>query len=342
MKILVIKPSSLGDVIHSMPFLKALKDLYPDAQIDWVISQSFQAILEGHPLINRLILFNKDAWRKKAYWRRTLAEIPAFYLDIRAERYDLTIDLQGLLRSGLITFFAWSPKKIGFDVAREGSKFFYHQRVKTNHLTHAVDRYLEVVRALALPNVDLKWDRQKLQFPLPIQPEAAQRMAEKLQGVKDYVVVAPSARWETKRWDPEFFGNVIAALQATSVIVGSPSDQPIAREVLIASQNKGIDFTGKTDLKELVALIAQAKALLSNDSGPIHIAAALKVPVVALFGPTDPYKTGPYGWDFPHSASHAVMADVSCRACLKRKCPTVECHSAIERDQVIEILRRYL
>ena len=114
MKILVIKPSSLGDVIHALPFLHAIKKSFPDALVDWVISKNLKGILEENPLINELIIFNKDAWKNIKSLPRTVAEISALKKTLKSKRYDMAVDLQGLLRSGLIGFFTPATKKVGF------------------------------------------------------------------------------------------------------------------------------------------------------------------------------------------------------------------------------------
>jgi len=332
MKILVIKPSSLGDVIHSMAFLKALKNLYPNSTVSWVISRNLSGLLDGHPLIDELIMFDKDKWQKLKNLPQSVQEILPFTRLIRKEFYDIVIDLQGLLRSGFITFCARGSVKAGFDTAREGSRYFYTHRVHTDGIGHAVDRYLEVVSYLAR-HIEGQGEtafKQPLLFPLPVDKEAA------------YAVIAFSARWLTKIWPPEHFAEVIARLPIEPVLIGGASDKPLAEIILNNSRRRGIDYTGKTSLKELVALIAGAQVVISNDTGPVHIAAALQVPLVAIYGPTSAEKTGPYGWNFPHSQCTVLRASLECSPCFKRKCSDILCLKSISPQSVLEAVKVYL
>ena len=158
---------------------------------------------------------------------------------------------------------------------------------------------------------------------------------------KEYIVIVPSARWETKRWSPENFGTLISKLSVPCIVTGSRADEQIVKEVMRFSNGKGTNFCGKTDLKELTALIAGAKAVVSNDSGPMHIAAALGVPVIALFGPTDPYKTGPYGWQEKKNL-RVIRALISCSPCFKKKCKDLLCMDGISVGTVLKELEEYI
>jgi heptosyltransferase-1 len=227
----------LGDVIHSMPFLDVLKVIYPESRISWVISKNLKAILEGHQLIDELILFDKDRWQDMGNFWHTLAEVPQFIRQLKRQYFDMVIDLQGLLRSGLITHFARSAVKIGLDSAREGSRYFYHKRIKTDDKAHAVDRYLSVVFHLAeqLYMSDSVVSRP-VQFPLPVDSDAALKVEKILPGQKKYLLVAPSTRWDTKTWPSAFFATVISHLNVETIIIGSAADKEIADKVGALSQ----------------------------------------------------------------------------------------------------------
>jgi heptosyltransferase-1 len=159
-KTLIVKPSSLGDIVHSLPFLNALKKCFPEAEIDWVIAQGFEGILEGHPMIRRLWVIKKDAWKKIRNVRDTIQEIKLLFRELKREKYDLVIDLQGLLRSGIITSATASPVRIGFKEAREGSRVFYTHTVEGGKNIHAVDRYLNIIQYLGC-------DISDISFPFP-------------------------------------------------------------------------------------------------------------------------------------------------------------------------------
>ncbi len=334
MKILVIKPSSLGDIIHSLPFLKALRNTFPDAQIDWVISKNLAGVLEGHPLINNLIIFDKDSWKSIRNLPKTTKEARMLIKALRSKKYDMVIDLQGLLRSGIITGITRSPLKVGFDNAREGSRHFYNKKVRVDGSLHAVERYLEIAKSIGVKT-------ERAEFPLDIEKSAAKEAGLLIGDLKEYVVIVPSARWQSKRWSPENFGALINRLSLPCVIVGSSSDKKIAKQVMNSSDGKGIDLSGKTGLKGLIALIAGARAVISNDSGPLHIAAALGVPVAALFGPTDPARTGPYDWHNNKNLK-VIKTSIDCSPCFRKKCKDPQCMNKISVDTVFEAVKEYI
>ena len=340
MKILIIKPSSLGDVIHSLPFLKSLKNTLPESHIEWIISKDLKDILEGNPLINKLVVFNKDAWRGLRNFPEFVRDIRSLIKTLKSGHYDMVIDLQGLLRSGLMTFFSSSPLKIGFQQARECSTIFYNKKITVNGSLHAVDKYLEVANSIGAKT-------DKVEFPLSIDNTARKKSKNLIGNVSEYVAIVPSARWETKKWPPENFGLLISKLSIPCVITGTNSDRLTVQRVLASSKGKGINLCGKTNLKELAALIAGAKAVVSNDSGPMHIGVALGIPVISLFGPTDPIKTGPYGWSgIPSERDnkhHTVVKTVlPCSPCFKKKCKEPFCMRDISVDKVLEEIKVFL
>ncbi len=323
-KILIVKPSSLGDIIHSLPFLNVLKECYPSAEIHWVVSDSLKEILEGNSMINKLWLIQKDKWKKISHIIKTSKEFKSLYKSLRNEEFDLVIDLQGLLRSGLISWATHAPKIVGFKEAREGSPFFYTHHVKGGRDIHAVDRYLRIAKYLSC-------EIKNIQFPLHVDNGLSSNIDKILPD--RYAVIVPGTRWKTKRWPPENFGYVASRFHIDSVILGSNDDIEIAEIVLKYSQGKAISLTGKTSLSELIAIINKADFMLTNDTGPMHIAAALNVPVFALFGPTDPEKTGPYG------KGHTIIkSEKDCSPCFKKKCKTINCLKDLSFQTVYEII----
>ena len=336
MKIIVIKPSSLGDVIHALPFLKAVKDSFPDAQIDWVISRNLKGILEDNPLIHELIILNKDSWKSIRNIPQTVSELTALNKKLKSKRYDIVVDLQGLLRSGLIAFSTPTTLKVGFADAREGSKYFYDKKISVNGRIHAVDKCIAAAVAIGAESA-------KAQFPLHVAPESRKKIRKLLGDIKDYIVIVPSARWVTKRWPADNFAALISKIPIPCVISGSRSDREISQNIIDSlPDKKATDLCGKTDLKELTALIAGAKAIVTNDSGPMHIAAALEKPTIALFGPTDPVKTGPYGWQTNNNLK-VISAELPCSPCRRKKgCRDFICMSRICVDEVFEALKEYV
>ncbi len=333
MKMLIIKPSSLGDVIHSLPFLSSMRQCFPDAEIHWVIARGLEDLLEGHPMLNKLWTINKEHWKSIRNIKDTISEIKSLSNALRAEHYDFVVDLQGLFRSGLIAFMTNAPMRIGFKEAREGSVFFYTHKVEGGREMHAVDRHLKIASAIGC-NID------EISFPMPIVMES-----DKVQKLKkemgEYAVIVPGARKPANRWHAQRFGELSSMVSIKTLIVGSKNDAQIADEVVRASNNKAISIAGQTDLRELISIIRGARAVVSNDSGPLHIAAALGIPVFAIFGPASPIRTGPYGWQ-TNKRMKVIKSDISCSPCFKRSCKAPLCMSDISAEMVFEDLREYL
>ncbi|MBI3378971.1 MAG: lipopolysaccharide heptosyltransferase II [Nitrospirae bacterium] len=326
-KILVIKPSSLGDVVHSLPFLNALRDSFPRAEIHWIIAKGLEGLLEGHPMINKLWIINKDDWKRVKGAGTTIKELRSLFKSLKAEKYDIVMDLQGLLRSGILAKATGAPVRIGFKEAREGSRIFYTHTVKAGKDVHAVDRYLEIAKFIGCDISDIK-------FPFPLSFKS-QLSTLNFQLPERYAVIVPGARWQTKRWFPERFGQLSSMMQVKSIIVGGESDADIASIVIRNSDGNAISAVGKTTLKVLIEVIRNARFVVTNDSGPMHIAAALNVPVFAIFGPTNPLRTGPYG------KSHVIIRKgLECSPCYRKNCRAVQCMEMISVREVADAIRR--
>ncbi len=320
-KILIIKPSSLGDIVHSLPVLNALKDTFPEAEIHWVVAKGLEGLLECHPMIKKLWIINKDQWKNVKYIKETVSEFKEIYKKIKDESYDIAIDLQGLLRSGLLTYSTKSPLRIGFKDAREGSSIFYTHKIKASIDTHAVERYLKAAQSLGCNSEDIK-------FPMPF-IKGTEDICNLRKKIKDYAVIVPSARWRTKIWQAEKFGRLASMINIKSIIIGSSSDIEKAKKIEALSSGKALSLAGKTSIRDIIYLIRGARYVITNDSGPMHIAAALKIPVIAIFGPTNPIRTGPYG------EGHLVIrSNLPCSPCYKKYCSNIKCMDNISVEEV--------
>jgi lipopolysaccharide heptosyltransferase I len=327
-KMLIIKPSSLGDIIHSLPFLGVVKRRFPNTEIHWVVARGLHVLLENHPLISKLWIINKDSWKTPAYFSKTLGEIRDLYTGLGREGYDVCVDLSGLFRSGLLSFASKAPVKIGFANSDEGSPFFYTHKVQGNMELHAIDRYLQIAAAMGCPvnNVD---------YPMAgFEPDPS--ICRTLPN--EYAVIAPSAGKEANRWPARRFGELAARLPLPTVIVCGKNDAAIAEEVAAAAKGKAISLAGKTNLTELLAVIRKARFFISNDTGPMHIAAAFHVPVFALFGPANPKRTGPYG-----KIHTIIKKDIACAPCYRWKpCEHWRCMEDLTVDEVLAIIEQAL
>jgi len=303
-KILIIKPSAWGDIVHTLPFLAAVKKRYPESEIHWVVAKGLHKFLTGHPLIHKLWIMDKNGWKKRNRIPTTISEINAFRKGLKAENFDISIDLSGLLRSGLVTLAAGAKYKLGFSDSNEGSPFFYTHKIRGGNQIHAIDRYLLLAKYIGC-------DVSEVLFPFPPLPDLS-KLLETLP--QHFCILAPSAGKEANRWPAERFGQLAAKLAVPSIVIASEADMSIAEETVAASNGSAINLAGKTGLKELVSLTKKADFFVCNDTGPMHIAAALGVPVFALFGPANPTRTGPYG-----ANSTVIREKLDCSPCYARK-----------------------
>ncbi len=320
-KILIIKPSALGDIVHSLPFLAAVKKQFPAARVDWVVARGLHTFLEGHPLINRLWVIEKDQWKQPGNLRQTVRQILQLKRDLRAAQYDVSIDLSGLLRSGLISWMSDADMKLGFKESDEGSPFFYTHKIHGSMQIHAIDRYLEIARFMGC-QVD------EIEYPFaPYDP--CPPILDELPG--QYVVMSPSAGKPANRWSAEKFGRLASQLPFPAVVIAGKAEVEIADQVVAASNGNAISIAGRTGLKDLMAVIENARFFICNDTGPMHIAAALNIPVFAIFGPANPVRTGPYG-----SIHTVIQHPVDCAPCYaKQPCAHFRCMEDLSVETVL-------
>jgi lipopolysaccharide heptosyltransferase I len=303
-KILIIKPSAWGDIVHSLPFLSVVKKRYPDAEIHWVVAKGLHTFLVDHPLINKLWIMDKEGWKDLSQFRKIFQEINAFRKRLAKENFDVSIDLSGLLRSGLITSAAKAKYRLGFSDAAEGSTFFYTHKVEGGDQIHAIDRYLKLAHLLDC-------DISSIEYPFAPLPDIS-RLLSTLP--ERFCIISPSAGKAANRWPAKRYGELAAKLPVPSVVIASSADAAIADTVTFLSNGKSINLAGKTSLMELVALITQSEFFICNDTGPMHIAAALHIPVFAIFGPANPARTGPYG-----NEHTIIQVELACSPCYAKK-----------------------
>ncbi len=323
-KILIIKPSAFGDIVHTLPFLNAVKARYPHAQIDWVVAHGLHTFLEGHPMLDRLWIIRKDQWKKLKYWKNTIKEICGLAKGLKSEKYDVAIDLSGILRSGLITMASGADIKLGFEESDEGSSFFYTHKIRGGMENHAVDRYLKLAHALGSAIDDAAYPFA----PFDPCPEVCKTLPSR------YVVISPSAGKPANQWPAEKFGELAAMLPLPSVVISSSTDAAIADRAVCCSKGNAISIAGKTTLKELIPVIQGASCFITNDTGPMHVAAALDVPVFAIFGPANPIRTGPYG-----TIHTIIQKQIECAPCYAWKpCSHWRCMNDLSVKEVFDLV----
>ncbi len=318
MRVLVVKPSSLGDVLHAFPAVELLRQKVGWESLTWVINAKLAEILDLYPFINRKVLFPRE---QLTHW----SALRGFAASLRQEKYDVVIDFQGLLRSGVISWLSRSPRRIGFKDGREGSPWFYTESyIPQNGILHAVAKNVDLVRQAFRIDGDVR--RAPLRIRAEWQARADEHLAA-MQGEGPVVAVACTSRWRSKDWPLTCFAQTLelVAQQVPNVrcwLLGAPADVSRCEQLAaMAPKARPLNLAGKTSMTSLAALLASSNVLLTNDSGPMHIAAALGTPCVALFGATSPEKTGPYGEDGWHAV---IRSRCPQSPCFQKECPRGE------------------
>ncbi len=334
--ILIIKPSSIGDIIHTLPFLKAIRKSYPASKISWLINSGLDDLIASNPYLNEVILFERKRWSGFGGIISKLKELTKFIKEIKSRRFDAVIDLQGLFRSGIISYFSGAEYRIGFGNARELSPFFYNHKITPpSKEMHAVDRYLLIAEELGADIISEK------DFTINVPKDEVKYVDSLIDKKGHLIIINPSARWQTKRWPikryAELADAIYSELKIQTVLIGSKEDEDRVTELSSITNSKPINLCGKTSLLQLAALLKRADLLITNDSGPMHISTAVGTPVVALFGPTRPKRTGPYG-----DGHIVIQKDIPCIGCLKKSCNDLRCMEAITINDVLSAVKRVL
>lgn len=322
--ILLVKLSSFGDVIHTLPTLEALREAFPSAHITWLVEAGYAALLRGHPALDEVwpaprVRLNQGGLAQG------LTDLASLARRLRFQPFDLVIDLQGLLKSALWVFLTRSPRKVGYDRTRELSYLALTERVPPfDPEAHAVWRYLNLARYLGASSAP---PRFRFGFTTSFDLSRFQ-MTD-----RPFVALHPGARWATKLWPASFWAQLADWLIRDKgfqlVITGSAGDRPRAEEILASMHASALNLAGQTSLEELAGLLAQARLAVTADTGPMHLAAALGTRVVALFGPTAAGRTGPFG-----TGHEIVRLGLECSPCFQRQCPEPRCLTDLAPEAV--------
>lgn len=342
MNILIVKLSAVGDVVHTLPSLSALREAYPAAHITWVVEEGAADLLRDHPDCDRVLVSFRKRWVKGLLrgWNRreALGEVRSFLAVLRDRRYDLAIDFHGLFKSAVIIGWSRADRKLGYRSMQEMSRLFYNETIPEDMSKHAVLRYLDFVEHLGVAPHE---PRFTMALGEPEQKRVAGLLKQHGIGEGDsFVAMSPVAFWETKLWDNDRFARlgdrIIGELKLPVVFTGAPGGGHVER-IRAAMNADSVDLEGKTSLRELACLYRRAALVVTTDSGPMHIAAAVGTPTVALFGPTDPARTGPFG------AGHRVIRrNIACSPCFLKHCAGRECMMDITVDDVFEAVKEQL
>ncbi|MBN1869447.1 MAG: lipopolysaccharide heptosyltransferase II [Candidatus Omnitrophica bacterium] len=332
-RILVVNVNWLGDVIFSSPVFKAIKEAYPQAHVSCLAVPRVKELLESMPYIDEILVYDE-----KGKHRSPLAKIGLIWA-LRLRRFDAAFLLHRSMTRALLTFLAGIPQRVGYD-AKGRRRLLTHIVEPLDGQVHRCDYYLNIVESYGLKANDRKCE-------LKTKPEVEGEVKSLLRskGIRDddyVIIVNPGGNWDLKRWPYESFSRLVSGLikdlNARVIISGAEKDIPLVRKINQFASNKAVDLTGKTDLKQLMALMKNADLVISGDSGPLHIANSLGTRVLGLFGPTRPEITGPRG----HGPAHILQQDVGCNRepCYHLMCPDNTCMQSITVREVLETVRQ--
>jgi lipopolysaccharide heptosyltransferase I len=331
--ILLVKLSSIGDVVHSLPVAAALRRRYPDARIAWAVAPPAADLVAGNPHLTETLVVGGRARGEEGVSSVPPPGAPlALRRALRARAFDLALDLQGLLKSAFIAYLSGARDRVGFRNHQEGAFLLNnHAIVPDRRDVHAVEAYLGFARALGAP-------AEPLDFTIA-SSEADRHAADLLLGgATDLAALVPGARWPSKRWPAHGFAAVADALGAefgcTCVVLGSGGERSLADQVVARARRPVVSLAGRTSLRQLCEVLRRCRVTIANDTGPMHISAAVGTPTVAIFGPTDPTRLRPYG-----EGHSVVSAPPPCAPCRRRNCQPRRCLAAILPEQVITAAR---
>lgn len=346
MNILIVRLSSIGDIIHTLPAVPLLKKKFPNSTITWVVEEPGVDLLRGYPGVDHVIVAKKrqvlEALRAglPVQAARLLKEL---IRDLRQGFYDIILDFQGLFKSGILVLASRGRRKIGFGNAREGATLFYTERAPAPAFhDHALQRHMALLKPLGITDAPVlfsplfrKEDAENLEMLLE---------NEQVNREQPVVCLHPCARWETKLWGLEKTARLCDMLYCETgcqvLLVGSSDEKTCLEHIAGLAGGHAKNMAGKTSLRELAALLSRAALMVSTDSGPLHFACAAGTPVVGLFGPTAPWRTGPFGQDYT-----VVRKELACSPCFKRRrCPEGHrrCMNDIMVEDVFKVCCNYL
>jgi lipopolysaccharide heptosyltransferase I len=284
-RFLIVKLSSLGDLIFTLPAVAALRQAHPEARIDWVVARHWYPLLEGNPDVNNIVILDRASVGSYIFtaWR------------LRTAHYTCAIDLQGLYKSAVLARLSGAPVRVGLTAgfAREPASALLYTRRVAPRSAHMVQRNMELVAPLGAAD-------SHYCFPLRVRPQAHARLRAQLavEGLNDYFVLSPGGGWRSKCWPPDRYGELHRGLARRTGLRGVISFGPGERDLAEAVRRTAGEpepAVIEMDVAQLMALVRDARFLVSGDSGPLHLAVAFGTPVVGLYGPTDPERNGPFG-----------------------------------------------
>jgi len=343
--ILIVRLGAMGDIIHSLPAVTALRNALPNARIGWIVEERWAELLcaknsprsgpcnPARPLVDFVHIVDTKVWRKSLLSKATQREISSALREVRDLKYDVAVDFQGALKSAVIARCAGAGTIVGQQHPRETpARVFYNRRIATEK-AHVVEQYFSLAEAVAGKSLSIPTAE------LPRDDQAEADITNTLSGLgeKQFAILTPGAGWGAKQWPPERYGAVAKALADNGLaplINCGPGEEALAQTAQAASHGKAHLIS--CSLSELIALTRRARLFIGGDTGPLHVAAALQIPVVAIFGPTDPARNGPYG------TKNTVLRNPASKTSLSHTSAPDPGLLQITPDEVIAAARRLL
>ena len=351
MLIVIVKLSSIGDVVHTLPAAALLRKAMPDARISWIVDRRASALIKESPIIDQLIEVDTRAWRQDIFTQSASRNVVSQLRQLRQAsngtgQADIALDFQGLMKSGLVAFASRAKRRIGFetsDLREKASRLFLTEQAQTSHLVHVIDKNLALARAaipefVAKPRCD-KTGPNAYEFPIFVSAED-ERYAERMtEGHSRFAIINPGGGWATKLWAPESYAALADWLWeetgVSSFVTYGPTEEELAQAVISNARSPSVRAIAST-LKQFVAIARRAALFVGGDTGPLHLAAASGTPIVGLYGPTSPIRNGPFD---PRDTT--VGRDLWCRPdCHRRRCWHWECMDISLDDVKRAVLRR--
>lgn len=331
-KILIVKLSSLGDVVHALPAFKAIRDNYPESEIYWVVERSGAEILKSLQGLDEIITFDTLKWRKRPFSLTTLKELLESLKKIRREKFDIAIDFQGTLKSSFITFLSSAKERLGFakeNLREPVASIFYTKRAKTiPENTQVVVKNMKLIEVIGIKKNLPEFPELKIDADLP----------QDLKFNRDRLIILNGGGgWETKIW-------VKGRWRELALRIKEMGFEPlflwgnIAERKRVEEESRGeISLAPYLNIPQLMKLISLSRLVISGDTFPLHIADAMGIPVVGIYGPSSPWKNGPVSRN-----SKVVFNELPCSFCYKRKCKDLKCMKSIDVESVLEKVKEIL
>ncbi len=333
-RFLLIRLGALGDILHTRPVAHTLRRHYPQAHITWALEEQHLPMLEGNPDIDEVLLVNTRRWRKAWNWQ-TVQEMKRVKHQLRTSRFEVVLDVQGLIKSGVLAYLTQAPVRIGFSAhdCREplNTLFTTHQVAPSRPRQHVIYRNLALLNALEITQFHLAFP-----FHIPVSAEeTADEILRKHGMNKDpFIILNPGAGWKTKQWGSGKYARLSEAITGKlglrTLLTWGPGEEELVHDIARVSRSSPI-VPPLTTIKELAALLQRALLFVGGDTGPLHLAAALQKPVVGIYGPSDPLRNGPFGTE------HLIIRHrLPCSNCFQRTCPTTQCLQEVGVEEVFQ------